>query len=315
MRVNIYDSMASVSLPRCRLYLRERQRSLDCVFTLGGCVSLCDQGVSKAAVVIAFISQRYQDSDNCKLELTLAKQNKVPIVPVKMQANWSATEWLGAVTAGLLYTPMHDQTTMQQNLPGLIGQIKAAVKTVEVAGDVESPRAATADSSATNAISGGESEDVLALRGELDRLRQDLAEAVTHTQRTVAGGAASKVAETTLAPVPAEVPSLSLNVRPTHDMQKLKQMLLSDDSDDSTMAVTSTKMVGDKIGAMGMGGIGKTVTATWLARDADVRKHFEAVCWCASLLAPASSSFSNTRVRVSAGALWVRLLILTACEG
>jgi cytochrome c-type biogenesis protein CcmH/NrfF len=27
------------------------------------------QGVSKAAVVIAFMSQRYQDSENCRLEL------------------------------------------------------------------------------------------------------------------------------------------------------------------------------------------------------------------------------------------------------
>ena len=55
-------------------------------------------GVSKAAVVIAFIDQRYQDSENCKLELNFAKQSKVPIVVVKMREKWSPTEWLGIIT-------------------------------------------------------------------------------------------------------------------------------------------------------------------------------------------------------------------------
>ena len=59
-------------------------------------------------------------------------------------------------------------------------------------------------------------------------------------------------------------------------MEKLKTMLISAESDDSTMAVTATK---SKVGALGMGGIGKTVTATWLARHEEVRKHFELVVW------------------------------------
>ena len=57
------------------------------------------RAVSKAAVVIAFIDQRYQDSDNCKLELNFAKQSKVPIVVVKMAPSpWIASEWLGIIT-------------------------------------------------------------------------------------------------------------------------------------------------------------------------------------------------------------------------
>ena len=39
-------------------------------------------GVENAACVVCFLSQQYQDSENCKLELKFAKQNGVPIVPV-----------------------------------------------------------------------------------------------------------------------------------------------------------------------------------------------------------------------------------------
>ena len=151
MQVNIYDSMA--------------------------------QGVSNAAVVIAFISQRYQDSENCKLELNFAKQNNVPIVPVKMQDHWKASEWLGVVTAGLLWTPMHDQTAVQQNVQAVIEQIKAAVPTVSVS----SGRSPLRSASPTATVSSAEdSEEVLALRAELDSLRQDLSKQATQRLQLVA---------------------------------------------------------------------------------------------------------------------------------
>ena len=81
------------------------------------------QGVSNAAVVVAFMTQRYQDSENCKLELKYAKQKKIPIIPALMQGNgWRASEWLGVLTAGALWTPLYDASTMQQNLQSLIDQ-------------------------------------------------------------------------------------------------------------------------------------------------------------------------------------------------
>ena len=170
-----------------------------------------------------------------------------------MQSNgWGATEWLGAVTAGLLYTPMHDHTVMQQNLPGLLEQVKGAVQTVALAGDVQSPRVVSRTPSTGDS---GESEEVLTLRSELDSLRQDLAKAVTHSQQQDTTEYSSSTSSTVakkllLAPVPAEVPQLSVSIRPTSDMERLKRMLLSVDSDDTrTMAVTSEK---SKLSAMGM---------------------------------------------------------------
>jgi hypothetical protein len=199
------------------------------------------QGVSNAAVVVAFISQRYQDSENCKLELKYAKQREIPIVPVMVTGGgWRASEWLGIVLAGSLWTPLHDESTKQQNLHAVVDQIKAAVPTIALAASsVQSPCRAV--------VSSGESEEVQALRSELDSLRHDLAKAATQRVDAETTGADAS-ASNALAPIPGEVPPLSLNCRPTPDMNKLKSMLISS-SDDSTMAVTATKST---VGALGM---------------------------------------------------------------
>ena len=59
-------------------------------------------GVSNASVVTAFMSQKYQDSENCMLELKFAKQQGIPIVPVMLERGWRASGWLGLLTAGSL---------------------------------------------------------------------------------------------------------------------------------------------------------------------------------------------------------------------
>jgi hypothetical protein len=138
---------------------------------------------------------------------------------------------------------LHNESTKQQNLQAVVDQIKAIVPTIALtAGNgtgTKSPR--------STVVSSGESEEVSALRSELDGLRVELAKAATQrvsTDDMAADGSTSDV----LAPVPGEVPPLSLNCRPTPDMEKLKAMLISS-SDDSTMAVTATK---SKVGALGM---------------------------------------------------------------
>eukprot|EP01046_Picozoa_sp_COSAG06_P030957 COSAG06_NODE_2977_length_5997_cov_3.650051_2_plen_87_part_01 len=81
---------------------------------------------------------------------------------------WRASEWLGIITAGALWTPLYDETAMQQNLQAVVDQIKAAAPTTAMpasAGRLASPRV-------TPIVSSGESEEVQALRSELDSLRQ-----------------------------------------------------------------------------------------------------------------------------------------------
>ena len=199
-------------------------------------------GVSKAAVVVVFMTQRYQDSDNCRLELKFAKEKNVPLVPVMMQDAWRPDGWLGLIMAGALWTPLHDEASFEQNLYSLVDQIKVVVPSAIL--DAKHPTTASPTTEVEH--------DVQALRAELDGLRQEL-----HTQQRGSAHAtrefAAAAGEDSLAPLPAEVPPLSLHVWPTADMAKLKAMLLADQQHENTMAVTSQKA---KVGALGMGGIG-----------------------------------------------------------
>ena len=111
---------------------------------------------------------------------------------------------------------------MQENLPRLVEQIKAAVPTIAA---TVSASATKSDSKAAAMISSSESDELQALRSELDSLRGDLAKKAT--QRDAVDDGALSV----LAPIPAEVPALSLNCRPTADMEKLKRMLHEEKAD------------------------------------------------------------------------------------
>ena len=62
-------------------------------------------------VAIPFMTKAYENSENCALELKLAKQTGIPIVPVMMAPGYTASGWLGLLTAGSLWTPMHDKAT------------------------------------------------------------------------------------------------------------------------------------------------------------------------------------------------------------
>eukprot|EP01052_Picozoa_sp_SAG31_P039473 SAG31_NODE_5483_length_2513_cov_2.273405_2_plen_132_part_00 len=131
---------------------------------------------------------------------------------------------------------------MQQSLERLVDQLRSIVPTNAL---LETNRTSgTTISTDTQPVwQGGSEQAVTELRAELDSLREELAKAATQ-QRS---GSSAKE-PSSLAPVPAEVPPLSLNLRLTKGIETLKTMLIS--SEDSTMTVTSEK---SKVGALGMG--------------------------------------------------------------
>ncbi|XP_019130430.1 uncharacterized protein LOC109142154 [Larimichthys crocea] len=60
-------------------------------------------GVEDAVVICPFMTPAYQASRNCKKELNYADTREVIMVPVMLANNWEASEWLGLITAGLLW--------------------------------------------------------------------------------------------------------------------------------------------------------------------------------------------------------------------
>ncbi len=50
--------------------------------------------VENSEVVVCFLTQKYQDSKNCKDEFTYAKKKDKPIVPCLINSDWKPSGWL-----------------------------------------------------------------------------------------------------------------------------------------------------------------------------------------------------------------------------
>ncbi|CAF1131014.1 unnamed protein product [Rotaria sp. Silwood1] len=53
------------------------------------------EAVENSSCFVCFMTPDYQESDFCKQELQYAKQCNIPIIPLKLEENWSPTSWLG----------------------------------------------------------------------------------------------------------------------------------------------------------------------------------------------------------------------------
>jgi hypothetical protein len=224
------------------------------------------EGVSGSNIVAAFMTQKYQDSQNCKLEAKFAATQKIPIIPVMLQADWQATGWLGILTAGALWVPLHNQSAFEGGVDNLFDQIqKVAISRLEA-----KPHA----HANTHTPTEGSNATLSALRSELNQLRLTMAQQQSETDVDVQTSA--------FAPVPAEVPQLPSTFRFTMDMQELKTLLLQGGSETSrtvTLSSQQTTEASGRVSAYGMGGIGKTMLTAGLCRDNDVRTHFDAILW------------------------------------
>ena len=84
--------------------------------------------VSNACVVVCFMSEKYQQSANCMLEVKFAKQSGVGMIPVMMEGGgWRPSGWLGLITAGSLWVPLSDESQFEENIRQLYGQIQGRV--------------------------------------------------------------------------------------------------------------------------------------------------------------------------------------------
>jgi hypothetical protein len=208
-------------------------------------------GVSNACVVVCFMSQAYQDSQNCMLECKYAKQMGIEIVPVLMQGQWKATGWLGLLTAGALWIPLHDESSFDTNVKSLQAQVQMLVGNTTV--DV---RTLTEEGIV----------DAAEAKEELARLRDDLVQSKPGQQALVV----AVTDPSQPAAVPAGVPQLPPRFQSTEQIHELTRLVLS---------TSEADIAKPRVGFYGMGGIGKTVTGAAIARNEGVRKHFHIIVW------------------------------------
>ena len=216
------------------------------------------EGVTGAAVVLCFMSQDYQDSENCKLELKFARQTGVPIVPIMCENpdQWSASGWLGVITAGALWTPMwSDEHLTQEHVKTILSQINHASGATHEDGSASDE---DADKDAAN--TGAEEVFTMGdMREELERLRSEA------TRRDPVRTDDTFLRDGPCA-LPAAVPDVPPGMRVTDQMNVLVDTTISEQS----------KL---RVAFWGTGGIGKTTTSAWLCRQGIVRDHFRFILW------------------------------------
>jgi hypothetical protein len=162
---------------------------------------------------------------------------------------YRAGGWLGILTAGALWTPLYGgDAGIAKHIDGLVAQIKLAVPNDE-ADDVEEAgqQAAAPEARVSEA------------KAELDRLREDV---TSHQHQDLPPTLVGKGKPCLL---PAEVPTLIQGIKLADWMPVLVSKLLSPGR--------------VRVGFAGLGGIGKTTSAAWVCHQAEVRAHFQLICW------------------------------------
>ncbi len=157
------------------------------------------EGVQSATAIVCFMTQKYEFSKNCALELKFAHQRGLPIVPVMMQEGFVASGWLGILTAGLLWTRLWNPTTFLEDMDSLVEQIAQSTE------PELDPETLSSDASADE------------VKSELLRLRED-------GKVPSANGS-----ESTEALVPTLVPALPVGVLVTSEMEDLLSRLIESD--------------------------------------------------------------------------------------
>ena len=167
---------------------------------------------------------------------------------------------------------MHDSTQLEQSLLALESQVLPYIR----------PEAADGDPQPLS-----KPQDPSTARSALLSLKRDIAVgkelSATDEERTADDPGYN------LAQIPAGVPNLSAGMKPSQDLAELKALLINSGGDSSgeggTMLEVSSQK-SSKVGAVGMGGIGKTVLAALIARDLAVRAHFDLILWVTSSQTP-----------------------------
>eukprot|EP00794_Sanderia_malayensis_P011619 gene11619-12816_t len=84
------------------------------------------EGVQGAAVVVVFMTQKYEESHSCNKELNYADNMQKRIVPVKLDPKYEPGLALGLIMAGKLYTVFSDESQFESNFAALKKEIDAA---------------------------------------------------------------------------------------------------------------------------------------------------------------------------------------------
>lgn len=81
------------------------------------------EAIEGAAVIVPVMTQAYQDSHNCKKELSLADAHRLPIVPIMAQKGFTMSGWLSVIVAGKLYTAFPEDVSAETEFDRAVEEV------------------------------------------------------------------------------------------------------------------------------------------------------------------------------------------------
>jgi male-specific lethal 1 len=81
--------------------------------------------VQNAAVVIVCMSEKYKNSPNCRLEAEYTCKLQKPIIPVRVETNYEARGWLGALLGTKLYFDCWNIDNVPKIMPGILKELES----------------------------------------------------------------------------------------------------------------------------------------------------------------------------------------------
>jgi len=69
-------------------------------------LKLAKYAIDCAWCMLIFISEHFESSPACQMQVMYALQHNVPIIPVKLQANWLPTGWLASAVSGSIWADL-----------------------------------------------------------------------------------------------------------------------------------------------------------------------------------------------------------------
>lgn len=106
--------------------------------------------IENSAVVLVCMTQKYQESPNCRTEASYCYQLKKPFIPLMMEGGFRPSSWLGALLGTKLYFNFADPNanfeTLVDNVAKEMG-LRGKASHCDVAGEVAAAERSTASSS------------------------------------------------------------------------------------------------------------------------------------------------------------------------
>ena len=84
-------------------------------------------GVQNAYAIVPIISEKYQRSKNCKKELSYADVLDVDFFPVRIEADFKESDWLGVLIGAKLWYDFRDTSQFSKQIDHLASAIKSKV--------------------------------------------------------------------------------------------------------------------------------------------------------------------------------------------